>query len=106
MFSRYLIFDAYEVPLNIGGYKFNQKTKTYPVFINYKKSQDVVDSINYEDRFQSSSQLIALSKSGRTENSDDVVQAYNAEKDGVEMSLFVRKNKDDKISKEFYFIFP
>ncbi len=101
---RLLEWEKGEVPLNIGGYKFNQKTKTYPVFINYKKSEDVVDSINYEDRFQSSSQLIALSKSGRTENSDDVVQAYNAEKDGVEMSLFVRKNKDDKISKEFYYL--
>jgi hypothetical protein len=32
------------------------------------------------------------------------VQAYNAERDGVEMSLFVRKNKDDKISKEFSFL--
>ena len=24
-----------EVPLNIGGYKFDKKTKTFPVFINY-----------------------------------------------------------------------
>jgi hypothetical protein len=40
----------------------------------------------------------------KTVKSADVVQAYNAEKDGVEMSLFVRKNKDDKISNEFYFL--
>ncbi|MPQ30560.1 DUF3427 domain-containing protein [Clostridium estertheticum] len=93
-----------EVALNIGGYKFDKKTKTYPVFINYNKSQDINASINYEDRFESASQLIAISKSGRTEKSADVVQAYNAEKDGVEMSLFVRKNKDDKLSKEFYYL--
>ncbi|WP_416233811.1 DUF3427 domain-containing protein [Clostridium estertheticum] len=93
-----------EVALNIGGYRFDKKTKTYPVFINYNKSQDINASINYEDRFESASQLIAISKSGRTEKSADVVQAYNAEKDGVEMSLFVRKNKDDKLSKEFYFL--
>ncbi|MGL5150581.1 MAG: DUF3427 domain-containing protein, partial [Clostridium sp.] len=31
-------------------------------------------------------------------------QAYDAEKNGVYMPLFVRKNKDDKISKEFYFL--
>ena len=101
---RLLEWDKCEVALNIGGYKFDKKTKTYPVFINYNKSDDISDSIKYEDRFESSSQLIAMSKSGRTEKSADVVQAYNAEKDGVEMSLFVRKNKDDKISKEFYYL--
>ncbi|MGH4121265.1 DUF3427 domain-containing protein [Clostridium sp.] len=101
---RLLEWEKGEVALNIGGYKFDKKSKTYPVFINYNKSQDISDSINYEDRFESSSQLIAISKSGRTEVSADVVQAYNAEKDGVEMSLFVRKNKDDKLSKEFYYL--
>lgn len=90
---RLLEWEKGEVALNIGGYKFDKKTKTYPVFINYNKSQDISDSINYEDRFESSSQLIAISKSGRTEVSSDVVQAYNAEKDDVEMSLFVRKYK-------------
>lgn len=101
---RLLEWEKCEVALNIGGYKFDKKTKTYPVFINYNKSDDISDSIKYEDRFESSSQLIAISKSGRTEKSADVVQAYNAENDGVEMSLFVRRNKDDKISKEFYFL--
>ena len=101
---RLLEWEKGEVALNIGGYKFDKKTKTYPVFINYNKSEDINSSINYEDRFESSSQLIAISKSGRTEKSADVAQAYNAEKDGVEMSLFVRKNKDDKVSKEFYYL--
>ena len=76
-----------EVALNIGGYKFDKTTKTYPVFINYHKSEDISASINYEDRFVTPAQLIAISKSGRTKNSADVVQAYNAEKDGVEMEV-------------------
>jgi superfamily II DNA or RNA helicase/HKD family nuclease len=101
---RLLEWEKGEVALNIGGYKFDKKTKTYPVFINYEKSEDVEHTINYEDRFLSPSQLIAISKSGRTEKSEDVMQAYSAEEDGVEMSLFVRKNKDDKMSKEFYFL--
>lgn len=101
---RLLEWEKAEVALNIGGYKFDKNTKTYPVFINYNKSDNISATINYEDRFESPSQLIAISKSGRTENSADVVQAYNAEKDGVQMLLFVRKNKDDKISKEFYFL--
>lgn len=101
---RLLEWEKAEVALNIGGYKFDKNTKTYPVFINYNKSDDISATINYEDRFESTSQLIAISKSGRTETSSDVVQAYNAENDGVQMSLFVRKNKDDKISKEFYYL--
>ena len=101
---RLLEWEKAEVALNIGGYKFDKTTKTYPVFINYNKHENISDTINYEDRFLSNSKLIAISKSGRSLTSDDIVQAYNAEKNGVEMSLFVRKNKDDKISKEFYFL--
>ncbi|MCM1988815.1 DUF3427 domain-containing protein [Oceanirhabdus seepicola] len=101
---RLLEWEKCEVATNIGGYKFNKKTKTYPVFINYDKAEDISSTIKYEDRFLSPAQIIAISKSGRTKNSPDVVQAYNAEKDNVEMSLFVRKNKDDKVSKEFYYL--
>ena len=101
---RLLEWEHAEVALNIGGYKFDRISKTYPVFINYEKSEDINDSINYEDRFLSSNQLIAISKSGRSPESEDVVQAYKAEENGVQMHLFVRKNKDDKISKEFYYL--
>ena len=34
---RLLNWEQNEVPLNIGGYKFDKKTKTFPVFINYDK---------------------------------------------------------------------
>lgn len=101
---RILEWEKGEVALNIGGYKYDKTTKTYPVFINYDKSDGIVDTINYEDRFISESQIIAISKSGRSIASDDIIQAYNAENDGVYMPLFVRKNKDDKASKEFYFL--
>ena len=101
---RLLEWEKGEVALNIGGYKFDKTTKTYPVFINYDKNDNISHTINYEDRFISNNELIAISKSGRTTSSEDIVQAYNAEENGVKMSLFVRKNKDDKISKEFYFL--
>ena len=101
---RILEWEKGEVPLNIGGYKFDKTTKTYPVFINYDKDENISDTINYKDRFISNNELIAISKPGRTSSSDDIVQSYNAKRDGVEMSLFIRKNKDDKISKEFYFL--
>ena len=89
---RLLEWEKGEVALNIGGYKFDKKTKTYPVFINYDKHETIEDSINYEDRLLSECQLIAISKSGRTKKSDDVVQIYNAEKNNVNMYLFFRKN--------------
>lgn len=40
-----------EVPLNIGGYKFDKKTKTFPVFINYDKEENISDTTKYEDHF-------------------------------------------------------
>lgn len=101
---RLLEWEHNEVAQNIGGYKYDEKSQTYPVFINYEKSHNIVASINYEDRFVSPSVMIALSKSNRKPDSKDVVTAYNAEKLGVSMELFVRKNKDDKISKEFYYL--
>ncbi|WP_143317463.1 DEAD/DEAH box helicase [Clostridium sp. HBUAS56017] len=101
---RLLEWEKNQVATNIGGYKFNKETKTYPVFINYHKSKDISDTIKYEDRFESSSMLIGISKQPRKVDSPDILQMYNAEKDGVEMSLFVRKNKEDKTSKEFYFL--
>ena len=92
------------VPLNIGGYKYDDTTKTFPVFINYDKGDDVQDSINYHDRFINNSQLISLSKNKRTLQSEDVTRFYNAQKLGIAVDLFVRKNKNDNIAKSFYYL--
>ena len=101
---RLLNWEKGEVALNIGGYKYDKKTKTYPVFINYDKQDDIADTIRYEDRFVSPDTLIAISKSGRSVDSEDVMTALHARELGVDMELFVRKNKDDKVSKEFYYL--
>lgn len=47
---------------NIGGYKYDKKTNTYPVFINYDKDPEISDSIKYEDGFLSDRELVAISK--------------------------------------------
>lgn len=93
-----------EVPLNIGGYKYDRDTKTFPVFINYDKNEEINDTIKYEDHFENSNKLIAISKSGRKILSEDVQNFINAKERGIKIELFVRKNKDDKISKEFYYL--
>lgn len=88
---------------NIGGYFYDKETKTLPVFINYDKAED---AIAYEDRFITSTELIALSKHPRKITSSDVAHIYkrNEEDKQNKIYLFVRKNKDDKEAKEFYFL--
>ena len=92
------------VPLNIGGYKYDADTRTFPVFINYDKADDITDTTKYEDHFVTNDELIAVSKSGRTTESADVQNFLHARERGITVELFVRKNKDDKISKEFFLI--
>ena len=65
----------------------------------------MVETQNYNDRFESPWRLIAISKSNRTVESGDVQNALHADERGIAMHLFVRKNKDDKeTSKEFYYL--
>ena len=101
---RLLEWENNEVPLNLGGYKYDRKTKTFPVFINYDKEEDIQDTIKYEDHFVSPNRLIAISKQSRTKDSEDVQNFLHAQERGIDVELFVRKNKDDKISKEFYYL--
>ena len=88
---------------NIGGYFYDTETKTLPVFINYEKA---ADAIAYEDRFVSENELIALSKHPRKITSGDAVHIYKRTPEDRDnrIFLFIRKNKDDKEAKEFYFL--
>ena len=101
---RLLDWEKSEVSLNIGGYKYDKNTQTYPVFINYEKQEGISASTRYEDRFVDEQTLIAISKSGRTSKSEDVKAAVQADERAIKMDLFVRKNKDDHTSKEFYYL--
>lgn len=101
---RLLDWEKSEVALNIGGYKYNELTKTFPIFINYQKDDNISETIKYEDRFIDNSHIVAISKNSRTNESDDVVKFINSEKLGIDLLLFIRKNKDDANSKEFYFL--
>ncbi|HBN73761.1 MAG TPA: NgoFVII family restriction endonuclease, partial [Sutterella sp.] len=89
---------------NIGGYKYDEKTKTLPVFINYKKN---AKAISYEDHFRSRSTLIALSKTNRRVNSKDAKHIYKIGKEEADnrIFLFMRRDKNDKdTAKYFYFL--
>lgn len=94
-----------EVPLNVGGYKFDKGTNTFPVFINYDKDPSISETIKYEDRFVSDRELIAISKQPRTLESPEIKRLANYSENGMKAYLFVRKDKNDgNESKEFYFL--
>ena len=101
---RLLNWDKSIVSLNIGGYKYDERTNTYPIFINYDKSNDISDTIKYNDRFIDMKNIISISKNGRSKQSSDVQQFLNSDKKDTKVYLFIRKNKDDVGAKEFYFL--
>ena len=65
-------------------YKKYTYSKTYPVFINYEKGDDVVATTRYEDRFNDQTTLTAISKSRRTLDSEDVINARNSNSRGIQ----------------------
>ncbi|MBP3894581.1 MAG: DEAD/DEAH box helicase [Atopobiaceae bacterium] len=89
---------------NIGGYKYDAETNTFPVFINYEKGDDIADSIRYQDRFVTPARLIAISKQPRNLHSPEIERLRNVNQNGMRTHLFVRKNKNDAESKEFYYL--
>lgn len=89
---------------SIGGYWYDKETNTTPIFINYDKDPNISDTIKYHDRFISNSTIIALSKQPRTLESPEIQRLIDWPENRMKSYLFVRKNKDDKDSKEFYFL--
>lgn len=92
------------VDLNMGGYFYDEDTHTLPVFINYDKSEDISDSIKYEDRFLDQETLIAMSKNNRRIDSEDMRKFIYSKELDIKIHIFIRKNKNDSNSKEFYYL--
>lgn len=89
---------------NLGGYFYDKTTNTFPVFINYDKAPDISESIQYEDRFESPGKLVAISKGNRNLASPEIKRLRKWPANGLKTYLFMRKNKNDKGGKEFYFL--
>ena len=99
---RLLCWEKNMNPLNIGGYFYDKKTKTLPVFINYQKDDT---AIPYPDKFFDESNIVTYSKKDRKPGCPDYNHIYKttaADKDN-KIFLFVRKNTDDD-RKEFFFL--
>lgn len=90
----------------IGGYFIQEQNSeiTCPIFITYKKSSDISESINYEDYFINNSQLHWMSKNKRTSSSPDVSKIINQKSNDIQISLFVKKS--DNEGSDFYYLGP
>lgn len=93
-----------EPPLNIGGYKIDKETNSCPIFITYHKSDDISDTIKYEDELLNESTLKWFSKNKRTLDSNDVSTIIQSNENGLRLELFVIK--DDSEGGEFYYLGP
>lgn len=93
-----------EPPLNIGGYKIDKDTNSCPIFITYHKSEDISDTIKYDDELLNESTLKWFSKNKRTLDSNDVSTITQSNENGLRLELFVIK--DDSEGGEFYYLGP
>lgn len=90
-------------PQNIGGYIIQKQPElTCPIFITYKKSDEISDSIKYEDFFIDNSRLNWMSKNKRTSTSPDVSTILAQKINNVKIPLFVKKN--DNEGTDFYYL--
>ncbi len=90
----------------IGGYKYDKKTNTCPVFINYDKDPSLESSTNYADKFINRKSLSWESKKNRKLDSKELSPIIDQKEMGTEIYLFVRKANIDKDvdSKKFFFL--
>jgi hypothetical protein len=99
---RILDWDKKPVEQNVGGYLRNEDNTICPIFLTYKKGEDISATIKYEDRFINPGHLIYMSKNGRTINSPDVAVMKDQPTSQMRMPLFVKKSNDEGL--DFYYL--
>ena len=72
--------------LVIGGYFYDKKTKTLPVFINYEKDNG---AIQYPDRFIDENTIIAASKKPRNIGCPDYEHIYKTTPEDKDNTIFL-----------------
>lgn len=87
----------------LNGYMTLDNQEVTPIFVNYKKEDEVEDSINYHDHFIENGIFNWVSKSNRTLVSKDVRDLIEGYEAGYSLPLFVRKNRKYK---EHYYLGP
>lgn len=83
---------------NIGGYFYDEKTKTLPVYITYRKDEEIADTQKYKDRFVGNGKFISTSKPKRRLSSREATYFYAED---TSIYLFLQKDKKET---EYYFM--
>ena len=86
------------------GYKTETSTEDYtcPIFVTYKKSDDISDTTKYEDVFIDNTRFNWYSRSRRTSESDEVSALIHQNENNIRVLLFVKK--DDAEGSDFYYM--
>lgn len=98
------ILGARENPVaqNVGGYMLDPEKRAWcPIFVTYRKHENMSATTQYEDAFLGRESLQWFTKSRRTLQSPDV-QFFRTAAPEQRIPLFVKKNDDEGI--DFYFL--
>ena len=90
----------------IGGYKFDKRTNTFPIFVNYDKDPELESSTSYLDKFINERSFAWESKKKRHLTSKEFDPLLRSSPKGTAVYLFVRKANNDKDidAKKFFFL--
>lgn len=102
---RLLNWDKNINPQSIGGYFYDRQTRTLPIYVTYRKDDDIADTQKYKDRFDGNANFISISKPGRgyksakrKEDSKELTYFYDG---GTRIYLFLQKDKNET---DYYFM--
>ena len=82
-------------------YGYRVSYGTCPIFVTYNKSEDITSSTQYADEFESPKVFSWMTRSRLTLASPEVQKIVNAERDGLDMRLFIKKS--DGEGADFYY---
>lgn len=86
----------------IYGYKIDRNTNTMPVFVTYHKSNEIEESINYNDAFIDNQTFSWMSRNNRSISSEEIQRIINSKKEGLKILLNIKR--EDGESKYFYYL--
>ena len=99
---RILNWEQNPLAQNVGGYMISSDKSNCPIFVNYKKNENISSTTKYEDKFVSPSKFEWMSKNKRRLTSPDVIAIRNAISNNTRLPLFIKKSNDEGL--EFYFM--
>jgi superfamily II DNA or RNA helicase/HKD family nuclease len=99
---RILNWDQNPLAQNVGGYMIASDKSNCPIFVNYKKNDNISSTTKYEDKFVSPSRFEWMSKNKRRLTSPDVLAIRNSISNYTRLPLFIKKSNDEGL--EFYFM--